>query len=166
LFLGQSSITPTVRLLDRRLLALAPLLLACACRDAPPPSKEEGYGEPVGVLLNAAGALPAMEIALAVDRGTEIDPLVTPLSRVLHEAVKACPDFVRASAAGGVTQMAFAIDQGKVEEPVASGAHPDACLAASLRGQSVAPLPAGAPPRLRVLAQIRNAPAPQPSDDP
>jgi hypothetical protein len=166
MFLRQRSIAPTVRSFDRRLLALAPLLLACACRDAPPAPKEEAYGEPVGVLLNAAGALPAMEIALAVDQGIEIDPLVTPLSRAIHEAVKACPDFVRASAAGGVTQIAFSIDQGKVEEPVSSGAHPDACLAARLRGQPVAPLPAGAPPQLRVLAQIRNAPAPQPSDDP
>lgn len=116
--------------------------------------------------LSASEAVPAFEIALALSRGVEPGPLVAPLSTLLLRAFKACPEFVRANAAGGVTQIVLSIDQGKVAEAGASGEHPDPCLASTLRGQPLEPLPAGAPPRLRALAQIRLAAAPKPPEDP
>jgi len=155
-----------VRLLLRCLPAIVPALLGVACQSSPPPADEETYGDPVGVQLSASEAVPAFEIALALSRGVEPGPLVAPLSTLLLRAFKACPEFVRANAAGGVTQIVLSIDQGKVAEAGASGEHPDPCLASTLRGQPLEPLPAGAPPRLRALAQIRLAAAPKPPEDP
>ena len=143
------------------ILPLSVLLSACqgeAPREQEQQGKEEeAYGEPVGLQMAASEALPAFEIALAVSKGAEVEPLVAPLGGLIHGAIKGCPGFVSASAGGEVTQLALTIEQGKIAEAAAAGEHPDPCLSASLRGKALAPAPAGTPPRLRAIAQIRFA---------
>ncbi|MCC6559622.1 MAG: hypothetical protein IT372_42440 [Polyangiaceae bacterium] len=142
------------------MIAIALLSLASACDRAAPRQEEEekprAYGEPVGVQMSASAGLPAFELALAVSRDVDVAPLVPPLSGVLHGAIKACPEFVAASAGGGVTQLAFSVEGGKVRGVATTGEHPDPCLASRLNDQAVA-LPQGqaAPSELRVLVQVR-----------
>jgi len=147
----------------RFLLAIALATLACACEREAPQEEVPAYGEPVGVQMSPAAGLPAFELAVAVSKNADVTPLVAPLSGLLHGAIKACPGFVSASAAGGVTQVAFSADGGKVRGVAATGDHPDPCLASNLDGKPLA-LPQGGPPsELRVLVQIRFA---KPAGDP
>lgn len=140
----------------RRISSLSiALLSAClaasvgAC-DRKPSSEGIPYGEPVGVQMEASAEVPAFDIALAVNKGADIDPLIAPLGGLLHKAVRACPGFAKASAVGEVTQIAFSVDQGKAVGAVVSGAHPDPCLTQQINAQEV-PTPA----KLSVVAQIR-----------
>jgi hypothetical protein len=124
-----------------------------ACDRSAPSAEATGYGEPIGVTMTASDSVPQFEIALAASPGVDIEPLVPPLAGMLHGAVKGCAGFVAASLSGGVTQLAFSVEQGKIVGAGVSGEHPDPCLPSRLNGQAVT-LPGSQAP-LRVLAQIR-----------
>jgi hypothetical protein len=124
-----------MKLAPRLLLSLLPLLIAC---EKKAPTDQPVYGEPVGVTMEASKDLPAFEVAIAVSKGIAIDPLVPPLGGLLHKALKACPDFVRAAAASPstATQVAFTVEQGKTKDAAASvkGAE---CITSSLNAQDL-----------------------------
>lgn len=152
------------------LLPLLPLLLACEKKKASdePPS----YGEPVGITVEASKDLPALEVVIAVSKGIAVDPLVPPLAGLLHKALRACPDFVKAAAAApdAATQVAFTVEQGKTKDAAASVKSAD-CITSSLNAQDLPNLtiqreaPAqgaegAAPGKLHVVALLRFPGAP------
>ncbi|MRG94352.1 hypothetical protein [Polyangium spumosum] len=135
---------------------LAAGLLGSACRSEPAAPEIE-YGEPVGLRMATKRGMPDYEIAVAVTKGTNIDPLVPVLGAALHAAVELCPDVVEAGRRGEALDVAFRVEQGVIRDPAAKG---DAatCVARALGGKAIA-----APDKLSVLAQIRfpvEAPAP------
>jgi hypothetical protein len=158
-----------MKLAPRLLLSLLPLLIAC---DKKAPADQPVYGEPVGVTMEASKDLPAFEVAIAVSKGIAIDPLVPPLGGLLHKALKACPDFVKAAAASPstATQVAFTVEQGKTKDAAASVKSAD-CITSSLNAQDLPNLtiqreaPAqgaegAAPGKLHVVALLRFPGAP------
>jgi hypothetical protein len=138
-----------MKLAPRLLLSLLPLLCSCEKKEA-----SDGvpvYGEPIGIQMEASQGVPAFEIAIAVSKGVSVEPLVPPLSGLLHKALRACPDFVRAAAANptAATQVAFAVEQGKTKDAAATvkGAE---CVTANLNAQELPGLvikTAAAPPQ-------------------
>lgn len=125
-----------MKLAPRLLVSLLPLLCSCDKKEA-----SDGvpvYGEPIGIQMEAAQGVPAFEIAIAVTKGIAVEPLVPPLSGLLHKALRACPDFVRAAAANPTvaTQVAFAVEQGKTKDAAATvkGAE---CVTKSLSAQEL-----------------------------
>jgi hypothetical protein len=158
-----------MKLAPRLLLSLLPLLIAC---DKKAPADQPVYGEPVGVTMEASKDLPAFEVAIAVSKGIAIEPLVPPLGGLLHKALKACPDFVKAAAASPstATQVAFTVEQGKTKDAAASVKSAD-CITSSLNAQDLPNLtiqreaPAqgaegAAPGKLHVVALLRFPGAP------
>lgn len=158
-----------MKLAPRLLLSLLPLLIAC---DKKAPADQPVYGEPVGVTMEASKDLPAFEVAIAVSKGIAIDPLVPPLGGLLHKALRACPDFVKAAAASPstATQVAFTVEQGKTKDAAASVKGAD-CITSSLNAQDLPNLtiqreaPAqgaegAAPGKLHVVALLRFPGAP------
>ncbi len=125
-----------MKLAPRLFIALLPLLLACEKNKAS--DEQPSYGEPVGITMEASKDLPAFEVVIAVSKGIAVDPLVTPLAGLLHKAVRACPDFVKAAAAApdAVTQVAFTVEQGKTKNAAATVKGAD-CLTANLTAQDL-----------------------------
>ena len=126
--------------------ALASLLFV-ACRETPAPVQR--FGEPVGIHMQEPG-VPSYEMAVAVTVTADVESLVQPLSTVLHQVVKSCPDFIQASRSGDVTKVAFSVDSGAIVSPSVAGAHPDPCLPQALKGK-----PFAAPGKFDVLVEIR-----------
>jgi hypothetical protein len=161
-----------MKLAPRLLLSLLPLLIAC---EKKAPSDEVAYGEPVGVTMQASKDLPGFEVAIAVTKGVAIDPLVPPLGGLLHKALRACPDFVKAAAASpeAATQIAFTIEQGKTKGATSTVKGAD-CVTSSLNAQDLPNLtitpeataapaqsaPGPAPGKLHVVAMLRFPSAP------
>jgi hypothetical protein len=161
-----------MKLAPHLLLSLLPLLIAC---EKKAPSDEPVYGEPVGVTMEASKDLPGFEVAIAVSKGIAIDPLLPPIAGLLHKALKACPDFVKAAAANpeAATQVAFTVEQGKTKDATATMKGAD-CVASNLNAQELPNLtitpeapaapaqgaPGPAPGKLHVIAMLRFPGAP------
>jgi hypothetical protein len=128
-------------------LVLSVVLLS-ACRSEPAAPEIE-YGEPVGLRMATKRGMPDYEIAVAVTKGTNIEPLVPVLGAALHAAVELCPDVVAAGQRGEALDVAFRIEQGVIRDPAAKG-DAASCVARALGGKTIA-----APDKLSVLAQIR-----------
>lgn len=156
------------------LLPLLPLLLACEKNKAT--DGQPSYGEPVGITIEASKDLPALEMVIAVSKGIAVDPLVSPLAGVLHKALRACPDFVKAAAAApdAAMQVAFTVEQGKTKNAAATVKGAD-CVTANLTAQDLPNLTitpeatasakegegkSAAPGKLHVVALFRFAGAP------
>jgi len=136
------------------------LLGALGCKSGAKAHEDAQYGEPVGIQMEASGGLPAFEVALAVTRGVVVDPLVPPITTVIHQGLVACPRVVQTAATSGqVIQIAFSVRQGHLAKLSVSGVESDGCLAQMLDGRSIQlddKVGAGrAHPELDVLAQVR-----------
>lgn len=157
-----------MKLAPRSLVSLLPLLpLLMACEKQAPADPQPTYGDPVGITMEASKDLPAFEVAIAVSKGIAIDPLVPPLGGLLHKALKACPDFVKAAAASPTTatQIAFTVDQGKTKDVAASVKGAD-CITSNLTAQDLpnltiqreapaAGVEGAAPGKVHVVALLR-----------
>jgi len=131
------------------LLIAAPLLVSgCQSSEKKP---EIRLGVPAGVHLAASDGVPAFDVGLAIDEKTPLDPLVPVLSGAVHQAVAACPSFIKDSAPDESTRVAMLVEQGKIKSTDVFGAHPDPCLREKLNGWAIE----GSPPELHVLAEIR-----------
>ncbi|MCK6591653.1 MAG: hypothetical protein HUU21_21090 [Polyangiaceae bacterium] len=163
-----------MKLAPRLLLTLLPLLVAC---EKKPPAEQPAYGDPVGITMEASRDLPGFEVAIAVSKGIAVDPLVPPLSGLLHKALRACPDFVKAAVASPstATQVAFTVEQGKTKD-VAVSVKGAECITSNLTAQDLpnltvqreAPGTEGAAPgKLYVVALLRFPGAPaSPTESP
>jgi hypothetical protein len=145
---------------DRRMkhalrIGISLLLFTAACGQKSADKHEPEYGDPVGISLVASKDVPAVEVAIAVSKGVVIDPLVEPLSSLLHRGLKACSGVVAASLKAEPAHLSFVVEQGKTKNTSVTGASAD-CLIKSLDAQDFA---GKAPGKLHVMAIVRLAPA-------
>jgi len=125
---------------DARAILLAVSAGTFACNSTPAPESKAGrqYGEPVGVRLEAHGAVPALSAAFAVTKGRDPTPLVGPLATALYGAAVGCPGFISAMAAGKTVRLELAAEKNAL---VALGARPDEvggpCMTTALGGKPV-----------------------------
>jgi hypothetical protein len=120
------------------LLALSCGAAACDGSSRPESNGRRQYGEPVGIRVEARGAVPALSVAFAVTKGRDPTPLVGPLATALYGAAVACPVFVSAMTAGKTVRLELAAEKNAL---VALGARPDEvggmCMTAALGGKPV-----------------------------
>jgi hypothetical protein len=138
---------------------VVPFVVACkkpSTEESAPSAKD--YGAPIGVKVEGK---PTFEVAFAVTKGRDPEPLLGPLVSALSKAVSSCPTLVEESKTLGITAVQFALDKGKAK--VAPYKEPTAgttCLVANLDGKELAK---DSFPPLEARAEIR-FPAAAPSD--
>jgi hypothetical protein len=142
------------------ILVAAAILLLPACKGESKGDAARGpqsYGEPIGARVDAAGEVPAFEMAFAVTKGRDPQPLLSPLVSTMTAAVKGCPDFVAEAKSGDAAGLDFSLEGGAVklreQEANTNGAR---CLTKAMAGKGL--LPANTPP-VDVRVEIRLAEA-------
>lgn len=131
-------------------------LTGCGRGDASP-DVDVVYGDGVGIRIEGARLAP-YDVAVAVDQGDDLRPLVQPLSGLVHAALLGCPVATAPRDAARATTLSFSIEDGDLRRgrSATSGeatTEGEACLIEKLEGR---PLSVAAPPR-HVLLQIRRS---------
>jgi hypothetical protein len=115
------------------------------------------YGDPIGIQIEAHGAVPALSVAVAVTKGRDPTPFVGPLASAVHGAATGCPAFVAAIAAGKTARIELGARNNVLES---LGAAPDevggACMTSALAGK---PVTMDRPDPLDVIVELRSGAA-------
>jgi hypothetical protein len=96
------------------------------------------YGDPVGIELEAHGAVPRLKLAIAVTKGRDVTKVVSSVAGAIYAAAATCPSFVAATLAASATRLEFSAKDKVIYPPQAV---PDeesaACMLGALSGKSV-----------------------------
>jgi hypothetical protein len=127
--------------------------LSSACDDGSANAAQ--YGDPVGIVLEAHGAIPALGVAVAVTKGRDVTAVVSSVAGAIAAAANACPPLVAAVSGGSVARLAFTAQGGVIHGPAKPPQDPvAACAMHALEGKTVA---ADKPDALDILVEIRDS---------
>jgi hypothetical protein len=151
--LGVFVFKPTRWLLASLLAASA--VTACDAKEKAASKAGRQYGEPIGIRLDAHGAVPALAVAFAVTKGRDPSPIVGSLAGAVYAAAVACPAFVSAVTTGKTTRLELGAEKNVLE---ALGARADdvggPCMTAALGGK---PITMDRPDPMDVAIELRLA---------
>ncbi len=114
--------------------------------------KDVDYGDPVGISLDAKGAVPGLDIAVAVTKGRDVTPTVSSLAGGMYAAAAGCPAFLAAVGGGKLVRLKLSAEANVLHAPSpAPTEEAGSCMVHALDGKAIT---MDRPDKLDVLVEV------------